>query len=525
MPESEGRIESTTPKMATVERLSRAHPVGTRSFSTHEIARTPPSKWELPLLQSATSPTAASMSATRFVTKQSALGKCTYATWNDRLRVLRETRADLAQDLSMQHLAPGLDACIEAIVRMTGAMVTRESPRRLNNYDISPHNDGVTDRSGEAPDTWPACVTEKTPVRSPHCATVVPSIPLEEQVLPGSQNYNVESLTESFERMDVSKNEEEDDEIPPALALEASATETHFSAELVRKLYSRRWMRRVDAVDEIVALLESGAILAINDESIPRAVAGVSRVLARMFQDHALKVLIKSLELLDAFFVFMERNACCASTSVRCDTARGDTSRGSAASGTLPRGNAVNYGTAFLEVIVARLGDRVSAVVNCAVCALLKVAESSTIPTYEDVVNCVVRSLGAYNAQPGVRSICNRLRLISTLLLRAHLYNSHGLARLAVRQAAFFDVIGALCRHSHGAVRTMALETLAVGLKLHFSGAAPKLDAALRDAAERIQPQSASVYAGDAGERTRGLLAEAQATWPADVLRARTARH
>lgn len=83
---------------------------------------------------------------------------------------------------------------------------------------------------------------------------------------------------------------EDEDEIPNAFVLEANDIECHLNKPLVRKLYSRRWMRRINAIDEIVTLIERNTILDTNGHSIQQVVVGVGKILSRLFQDHALKV-------------------------------------------------------------------------------------------------------------------------------------------------------------------------------------------------------------------------------------------
>ncbi|CDR95527.1 hypothetical protein, conserved [Babesia bigemina] len=498
------------------QRVNGARLVGEHAHGLDDVDRGPAYNFDLQFRGGLTAPGAPPESSARGAKNKLIAGQCSYATWVERLRVLREMREDVLHEPALQHMMNGLDACIGALASVVGTPVTREPPRIPNSYDIPAQSGSVTDRAVNYPSvtTDPMESIYKPAPLSARCTPV--AAPFEEQALPGHQSYTMDDLIGSLDNIEVSTA---DDEIPPALRLEANAAAAYFDDAMVSKLYSRRWMRRFEAVGDIVALVDSDEILATNDDSIQRAVGGIYCALARLFRDHALKVLIKSLELLDSFFGFMERHGCSVASSARCATERGDAPRSKT-----ERGAAVSGGAEFLEALIARLGDPVSAVVNCAVCALLKVAESNTIPTYEDIVNCLIRSLGGYNSQPGARSICNRLRLVSTLLLRAHLYNSHGVARLAVKQAPFFETVGALCRHSHGSVRAVAVEVLAIGTKIYFSGATPNLDPVICDAAERIQPQSASVYEGTAEERTRVMIAEAQASWPADLLRARTAR-
>ncbi|GBE61300.1 centrosomal of 104 kDa-like protein, putative [Babesia ovata] len=498
------------------QRGNGARLIGDHAHGSDDPDRTPNYSSELQLPRGFITPRALPELSAHGARKQLITGRCSYATWVERLRVLREMREDVLYEPSMQHTMNGLDACICALANIVGTPVTRESPRIPNSYDVSASDGGATDRALDYPSVTSDRIVSiyKSDPRSPRCNAV--AAPYEEQALPGRESYTMDDVIGSLDSMEVSKS---DDQIPPALLLEANAAAGHFDDTVVHKLYSRRWLRRFEAVDDILALIDTDEILATNDDSIQKAVAGIYCALTRLFKDHALKVLIKSLDLLDSFFAFMERHGCSVATS-----ARGATDRGEAPRSKTDRGAAVSGGSEFLEALIARLGDPVSAVINCAVCALLKVAESNTIPTYEDIVNCLIRSLGGYNSQPGARSICNRLRLISTLLLRAHLYNSHGVARLSVKQAPFFETVGALCRHSHGSVRAVAVEVLAIGMKIYFRGATPNLDPIICDAAERIQPQSASVYEGSADERTKVMIAEAQASWPADLLRARTPR-
>ncbi|ORM40589.1 ADP-ribosylation factor-like protein 2 [Babesia sp. Xinjiang] len=442
----------------------------------YDNAKTPRFNWELLL------PQLPSASRSPRNTKNPCIAGCPYSTWVERLGVLRATRNDIAQQSSLSHLTPGLDSCIDAIDRLLRTTLIRESTQLSSVRDVYPNISGITDR-----------ISEKG------VATV---------------DY-VDNVSKSPAVRDHDISHDEDDEIPPSLHLEANVAESHFDALLVRRLYSRRWMCRIEAVDEIISLLDNDAILLLNEGSVQRAVTGVCMALNRLFQDHALKVLIKSLELLDAFFTFMERNNCCMAQSARSYTSSGDTSRGAP----------VQCSLDFLEAIVARLGDRVSAVVNCAICALLKIAESNTIPTYEDITKTLLKSLGTYNSQPGRRSICNRLRMLSTVLLRSHLYNSHGTARRSVRPGTFFDTVSALCHHSHGSVRSAAMEALAVGAKAHFHVGTPPVESSIREAMDRIQLNLVSIYEGDAASRTRELLSEAQAIWSTDILGARTARH
>lgn len=68
----------------------------------------------------------------------------------------------------------------------------------------------------------------------------------------------------------------------------------------------------------------------------------------------------------------------------------------------------------------------------------------------------------------------------------------------------------------------MALEAMAVGVKVYFKDVTVNLDSTTRDAVERTLVESVSVYEGNAADRTTELLSDAQATWAVDILRART---
>ncbi|KAK1940365.1 hypothetical protein X943_003426 [Babesia divergens] len=433
-------------------------------------------------------------------------GRNVNAKWIERLGLLKNMRRSIAQEPSTDHIISSIDVCIDSIAKHLESSFNLESPVHIPAQPTKHGADTVNEpikrdarEFAEGNDSESCIYPESGQLRARSS-----NIPQEETKLPGRTSYTMENVVETLDTLDIAEDE---DEIPNAFVLEANDIECHLNKPLVRKLYSRRWMRRINAIDEIVTLIERNTILDTNGHSIQQVVVGVGKILSRLFQDHALKVLIKSLELLDAFFDFMERNGCCALTSARISTARN---------------TAVNCGSEFVEVLIGRMGDRVSAVVNCAVCALLKVAESNTIPTYEDVANCLIRSLGVYNQHPGIRSICNRLRLLSTILLRAHTYNSHNVSRFSIKPCHLFECLNALCHHSNGEVRAMALEAMAVGVKVYFKDVTVNLDSTTRDAVERIPVESVSVYEGNAANRTTELLSDAQATWAVDILRART---
>ncbi|EDO05296.1 hypothetical protein BBOV_I002130 [Babesia bovis T2Bo] len=404
------------------------------------------------------------------------------SVWSERLCLMREIRDDLASDSATTHLSGDINRCIDGISRLLGTTVLRNSPKR---------------------------VFEKTP---PSTVPVDNGITYEDQVLPGNESYTMDNLVESLDTIDVGKDES--DEIPLSLRMEAHAAEAYFGASIVQRIYSRRWQSRIDAIDELTAMVESDELLSYNDGVFHRAIMGLTMCLSRLFQDHALKVLIKSLDLLDAFFGFMERH------QSGLSTARG----GSNSSIDSSRSSVITCCSQFLDVIISRLGDRVSAVVDCAICALMKVAESASIPTYEDVSRCLIRSLGVANNQPGVRSICNRLRLLSTLLLRSPQYTSHGTPRYSLKPVLFFETLGALSHHSHGLVRAAALDAISIGLKVCFSGITVPVDPSIRNAADRIDLSSISVLEGDASARYDALLAEAQSIWSTDIFQRCTPR-
>ncbi|GFE55792.1 ADP-ribosylation factor 2 [Babesia ovis] len=463
---------------------------GTRLVSetadSHEVVKTQRSNWDLPAL-------AQSLGAPGNRAQRTIAG-VPDSLWIERLRILRDTRDDLCQEPSMSHLAEGLNGCIDTISRMLGTTVLRGSPKVLpvdsnlrKDIEILPCQVDSTPAATEQMDMV-------SPIRGARTVPVIPPNSYEEQTLPGHHSYSLDNVIDALDSMDISRDEED---IPVSLKLEAHAAEGHFDTSIVKQLYSKRWVCRMEAIEEIIALLRNDDIIASNEGVIQRAVSGVTMALNRLFQDHALKVLIKSLDLLDAFFGFMERNQCISAT-----TARSNTSVDS------QRANAVYCGSQFLDSLVSRLGDRVSAVVNCAICALLKIAESNCIPTYEDIAKSLLRSLGPYNLQPGIRSICNRLRLLSTIILRSPTYNSHGIPRLAIKPSTFFETIGALCHHSHGLVRAAATETMAVGVKAYFKDSTPHIEPSTRSAIERIDLQSVSVYEGDSVVIRKGKALE-----------------
>ncbi|KAK1443024.1 hypothetical protein BgAZ_305420 [Babesia gibsoni] len=403
----------------------------------------------------------------------------TYVKWSSRLELLSDMRTELIRESGPEDVLNSLDTCIESVSKHMDSAFFRDSRHdarraasRVNRETRqSPDSDRL--RHYEPSEEFRAPDLEARQRIVAHASQILE----EEEKLPGLSSYSMAKMMNVVDELELL--EEELEAIPDTMVMEANILEYHFHKQLIHNLFSRKWMNRIKAVDEAANLLESNAIMELNCNSVQQAVTGVGKILTRLFQDHALKVMVKSLELLDAYFDFMDRNGCCALSSSRQHTARH---------------NAVNCGLEFIEALIGRMGDRVSAVVNCAVCALLKVAESNTIPTYEDVANCLLRSLATKHQNTSVRSICNRLRLLSTVLLRSHGYNSHNLTRLSIKPVHFHDSISPLCQHVNGNVRTMAAGALAIGVKTVFKDHPFKMQDAVTDMVEKTPKNESPTY-------------------------------